>query len=171
MRRDGSSRFGPANNFHDFGSVGVGWLISQEKFFRKKLSFISFAKLRSSYGTTGNDQIGDYRFYDLFSSQQYAYQGIVGLTALNLFNPKLAWEETKKLEFGFELGLFKDKFLLNMSYYNNRSSNQLLYSNLPTQTGFSFLPINFPQLLKTVDGIFYQFYQHFFEQILFGRAP
>src|SRR5688500_1046683 len=59
-RRDGSSRFGDRNKFHNFWSVGIGWIFSEQKWMRKNLSFLSFGKLRASYGTTGNDQILDY---------------------------------------------------------------------------------------------------------------
>ncbi len=58
LRRDGSSRFGPENEFHDFGSVGAAWIFSKSQFIQKSLRFLSFGKLRGSYGTTGNDQIG-----------------------------------------------------------------------------------------------------------------
>lgn len=56
------SRFGPENNFHNFGEAGAAWIFSEEKFM-KEINFISFGKLRASYGTTGNDQIGDYRIF------------------------------------------------------------------------------------------------------------
>jgi TonB-linked SusC/RagA family outer membrane protein len=147
-RRDGSSRFGDNNKFHNFGSVGAAWIFSQENFIQKSLSFLSFGKLRTSYGTTGNDQIGDYRFYDLFNPALYSYQGTVGLTPTNLYNPGLAWEETRKLEAGLDLGFLKDRILLNGSYYRNRSSNQLLFYTLSTVTGFPSIPANFPAIVQ-----------------------
>lgn len=147
-RRDGSSRFGDNNKFHNFGSIGAAWIFSQEGFIQKGLPFLSFGKLRASYGTTGNDQIGDYRFYDLFNTTQYSYQGIVGLTPTSLYNPNLAWEETKKLEAGFDLGFLKDRILLNAGYYHNRSSNQLLFYTLSTVTGFPSIPANFPAVVQ-----------------------
>jgi len=56
-RRDGSSRFGAANQFHNFGSIGAAWIFSEEGFMKNKVSFLTFGKLKGSYGTTGNDQI------------------------------------------------------------------------------------------------------------------
>lgn len=147
-RRDGSSRFGANNKFHNFGSVGTAWIFSQENFIQKGLPFLSFGKLRGSYGTTGNDQIGDYRFYDLFNSTQYSYQGTVGLTPTSLYNPNLAWEETRKLEAGLDVGFLKDRIMLNGSYYRNRSSNQLLFYTLSTVTGFPSIPANFPAIVQ-----------------------
>ncbi len=84
--------------------LGAGWIFSKEQFFNRSLSFLSFGKLRVSYGTTGNDQIGDYSYYDLFSpTSSFGYQGIIGLTPQSFSNPFLAWEETKKAEGGLEL--------------------------------------------------------------------
>ncbi|HLX55077.1 MAG TPA: hypothetical protein VKR58_14120, partial [Aquella sp.] len=66
----------------------------------------------------------------------------------SLYNSGLAWEETKKFEGGIDLGLFNDRILMNVSYYLNRSSNQLLYYNLPAVTGFTTIPTNFPATVQ-----------------------
>src|SRR5690606_9100770 len=65
-RRDGSSRFGPRNQFANFGAVGAAWIFSNEKFF-KDHPLLSFGKIRGSYGLTGNDQIGNYEFLDTYT--------------------------------------------------------------------------------------------------------
>jgi TonB-linked SusC/RagA family outer membrane protein len=146
IRRDGSSRFGRNSAFHDFGSLGAGWIFSNEPFMKGSLPFISFGKLRVSYGTTGNDQIGDYQYLNLYgpSTVGIPYQGAVGLYPSSLTNPYLQWEETKKSEAGLDLGFLKDRLLLNVSYYRNRSSNQLLEYQLPVITGFTSITENFP---------------------------
>ncbi len=92
-RRDGSSRFGPQNELHDFGAIGAGWIFSQERLIKNNLSILSFGKLRGSYGTTGNDQIGDYQFLSLYNptSVPNAYQGSSGLLPNGLSNPYLQW--------------------------------------------------------------------------------
>lgn len=141
-RRDGSSRFGPAKQLHNFASVGVGWIFSNEQLVKKQFDFISFGKIKASYGTSGNDQVGDYRFLDLYSPTSLLYQGTTGLSIDNLFNPELAWEETRKLEIGTDLGLFKDRINLNISWYRNQSSNQLAGYSLPTTTGFARIDAN-----------------------------
>lgn len=149
-RRDGSSRFGSANQFHDFAAVGAGWLFSQEHFIQDNLSFLSFGKLRGSYGTTGNDQIGDYQFMSLYTPVSYSqpYQGVTGLNLNGLTNPYLEWEVTKKSEVGLELGFLKDRILLNSNYFINRSSNELLPYNLPIITGFGSVTENFPAKIQ-----------------------
>lgn len=147
-RRDGSSRFGPADEFHDFWSIGGAWIFTKEDFMKDLPKILSFGKLRASYGTTGNDQIADYAFYNLFTSSTYPYQGSTGLTPSGLYNPFLEWEETKKLEGGLELGFVNDRIVFSASYYYDRSSNQLLRSSLPSITGFPNITTNFPATVQ-----------------------
>lgn len=143
-RRDGSSRFGPGRQFANFGAVGIGWIFSKESFMEPASSFLSFGKLRVSYGTSGNDQIGDYQYLSTYRSVQYPYLGVQGLYPNNLFNNNFAWELNKKLEGGVELGFLKDRFLITASYYRNRSSNQLVGYDLPIITGFTSVTANLP---------------------------
>ncbi|HVU95503.1 MAG TPA: SusC/RagA family TonB-linked outer membrane protein [Puia sp.] len=147
-RRDGSSRFGPDNQFHNFGSLGVGYIFSKEKAFTENLSFLSFGKIRGSYGTTGNDQIGDYQYLSLYQTAPIPYQGIGSLVPTGLSNPQLAWEETRKFEGGLDLGFMKDRVLIHASYYHNRSSNQLVSTPLPSITGFAFISENLPAIVQ-----------------------
>jgi TonB-linked SusC/RagA family outer membrane protein len=149
-RRDGTSRFGPANQFHDFESGGLAWIFSEEGFVKRNLRVVSFGKLRMSYGSTGNDQIGDYTYLSLFNPT-YApipYQGIRTIAPINLSNPYLQWEDTKKWEGALDLGLLKDRILFNGNYYIDRSSNQLLAYALPYVTGFNSIASNFPATVQ-----------------------
>ncbi|WP_300439157.1 SusC/RagA family TonB-linked outer membrane protein [Christiangramia sp.] len=143
-RRDGSSRFGPNNRFANFGAVGTAWIFSEEAFIKNSLSFISFGKLRGSFGTTGNDQIGDYGYLDAYE----ATRGTGGLYPTALANPDYSWEVNKKLEGGLELGLFKNRFNLGLSWYRNRSSNQLVGYTLPAITGFGSVQANLPATVE-----------------------
>lgn len=156
VRRDGSSRFGLANRFHNFASSGVAWIFSEEKWAKTSLSFLSFGKLRISYGTTGNDQIPDYSFLNLYAPVNVGvpYQGILGIITLNLFNPYLQWEETRKLQAGLDLGFASDRILLNITYQRNRSSNQLLNYTLPSTTGFKTITSNFPAIIQNTSWEF-----------------
>lgn len=148
VRRDGSSRFGPNRQFHNFGSGGVGWVFSKEDFMSGARRVLSFGKLSASYGTTGNDQIGNYTFYDLYNSVTYPYQNVVGINPTRLYNPNLAWEETRKLEGSIDLGFLKDKLLAKFAYYRNRSSDQLVQYPLSTVTGFSSISLNLPAVVQ-----------------------
>lgn len=141
-RRDGSSRFGPGKQFANFGAVGAAWLFSEEKTIKAKASFLSFGKLRTSYGLTGNDQIGDYQYLDTYQSSGSVYDGTVGLTPIRLFNPNFSWENNRKIETAVELGFLKDRIFTTVSWYSNRSSNQLIGMPLPATTGFTSLQSN-----------------------------
>ncbi|WP_316835497.1 SusC/RagA family TonB-linked outer membrane protein [Pedobacter nutrimenti] len=149
-RRDGSSRFGPQSQFHNFAAIGSAWIFSNESLIKEHLSLLSFGKLRASYGVTGNDQIGDYRFLSLYSplQQEIPYQGVVAYQPNRLTNPYLEWEETRKLQFGLDLGFLKDRILLNANYYINRSSNQLGSYFFPVTTGFFSIDQNRPDKVK-----------------------
>jgi len=147
-RRDGSSRFGPGKQFANFGAIGVGWVFSQENFIHKSFPFLSFGKLRASYGSAGNDLIGDYQYITTYSSTAFPYQGVQGLYPNNLFNPDYSWEVNKKLELAIEGGLFKDRIYFAASYYRNRSSNQLVGYPVSRITGFGSVVSNLPALVQ-----------------------
>lgn len=149
-RKDGSSRFGPNKRIANFASAGVGWIFSNESFFKKQLPFISYGKLRASYGTSGNDQLDDYSYYDLYNFTSYnpTYQSTQGLLPAGLFNPELAWEVNKKAELGLELGLWRDMLAISVSFYRNRSGNQLVTHPLPAITGFASVTDNLPALVQ-----------------------
>ena len=141
-RRDGSSRFGPNNRFANFGAVGSAWLFSKENFL-SNTSWLSFGKLRGSYGIAGSDNIGDAQYRDTYSvASTSIYNGVVGLVPTRLFNGNFSWEKTKKLELALETSFFKERIGLNVSYYRNRSDNQLVGLPLPATTGFSSVQAN-----------------------------
>ncbi len=148
-RRDGSSRFGPNNKFGNFGSVGAGWIFSEEKFIKNSLSFLSFGKLRGSYGTTGSDNIGDYLYTSLLSSSpydEYATNSLLIPTALP--NPAIQWEKTTKMDIGLELGFFKGRVMLNTTWYKSSSDNLLVDMPLPSTTGYSSIKSNFEGVVQ-----------------------
>ena len=146
-RRDGSSRFGPGKRFANFGAVGAAWIFSNESFMEDS-SFLSFGKLRGSYGVTGNDRIGDYGYLNSWGPSQYPYQGGSGLDPDGLFNPDFAWERNVKLEGGLELGFLGDRLFVQIGYYRNRSDNQLLRMPLPSSVGFSNVQANLPATVQ-----------------------
>lgn len=146
-RRDGSSRFGPGKQYALFGAIGAVYIFSKEEFFKTAVPFISFGKLRASFGTTGNDQLGDYQYLDTYSSSGL-YQGVVGLAPTRLSNPDFAWETNKKMEGAIDLGFLQNRLLLNISYYQNRSSNQLVGFPLAPTTGFPSIQGNFPAVIQ-----------------------
>lgn len=136
-RRDGSSRFGPGKRFGNFGAVGFAWIFSLEPAVRENVSVLSFGKVRASYGTTGSDQIPDYQYHKSYDVLPNLYQNTINLVPSALHNPDFGWEETQKLEAAIETGWFSDRVFVELAWYRNRSSNQLIQYQLPGTTGFS----------------------------------
>lgn len=147
-RRDGSSRFGPEERFANFGAIGGAWIFSSENFIKNNIHWLSFGKLRASYGISGNDQIGDYKFYDLWNSASVTYQGVTGLIPISAFNPVYGWESNRKLEFAGEFGFLKDRITISAAYYRHMSGNQLVNYNLPRHAGFPSIIQNLPALVR-----------------------
>jgi len=145
VRRDGSSRFGDNNKLHNFYSVGAAWLFTEERSFKSSIPFLSTGKLRVNYGTTGNDQIGDYGYESLLQNSVWGmpYQDLVSIKPDRHNNPDLQWEETRKLNVGLDLGFFNERISLGGNWFRNRSSNQLIDYQLPLMTGFRTVTANF----------------------------
>ncbi len=140
-RRDGSSRFGNDRRYANFGAVGGAWLFSEEQFL-KGVEWLSFGKLRTSYGIAGNDQIGDYQFYDTYQSTGGSYGGNSGLVPQRLYNKNFGWELTKKFEVALDGALFNERINFGVAYYHNISSNQLVGIPMPATVGFTSIQAN-----------------------------
>ncbi len=147
-RRDGSSRFGPGRQFGNFGAVGAAWVFTNEDFIKNGASFISYGKLRASFGTTGSDAIGNYQYLHTYSATTYPYNGTTGLYLTRLYNPDYAWETNRKVEAGLELGLIRDRIFVSASWYRNRSSNQLVGLPLSVITGQPSVQFNLPATVE-----------------------
>src|SRR5690606_18293738 len=96
-RKDASSRFGPNNKLAGFASVGAAWIFSSEAGIKESLPFLSFGKLKMSYGSTGNDRVDNYlyeTYYNSYNTSYYSpgYQGISTIGPGVGANPALAWE-------------------------------------------------------------------------------
>lgn len=152
LRRDGSTRFGPDHRFGNFWDIGAGWIFSNENF-AKSIKFLSFGKLRASYGVTGNDQIQDYLYNSLYSSSG-TYQNNAALIPSSIDNPTLHWQTTYKMEFGLDLAFLNRKVELTANYYRTRTPDQLGYLTLSSQAGFNSYISNFDALIQNTGGEF-----------------
>jgi TonB-linked SusC/RagA family outer membrane protein len=146
-RRDGSSRFGPDRQFANFGALGLAWIFTANSLVKEQISWLSFGKVRGSYGITGSDQIPNYGFLDTYSSAP-TYQGGAALYPTRLANPDYSWESNQKLELAFDLGFFNDKIFFSAAWYRNRSGNQLVGYSLPDITGFPSVQYNLPATVQ-----------------------
>jgi len=142
FRADGSSKFAPGERWGYFPSGALSWRMSDEGFM-KHLKFISDAKLRLSYGETGNNRVGDFPYLDQITqpnSAGYSYgngspsKGAI-LTAFG--NTSLKWETTKQVNIGYDLSLFKQRVNLTVDLYRKTTHDLLLQALLPYTTGLS----------------------------------
>ncbi len=142
-RYDGSSKFGQNNKYAFFPSVGLGWMISNESFLKENPT-ISRLKLHTSYGITGNSEIGTYRSLAMVSqSNAIIGDGLNVVSYLdNMPNPDLKWEKTAQWDLGFELGLFNNRLNFDISYYHKKTSDLLLERPVPESTGYSSIMDN-----------------------------
>ncbi|QCX53479.1 TonB-dependent receptor [Elizabethkingia sp. JS20170427COW] len=141
IRKDGSSRFGRDNRYDYFPSLSFGWAFSEENFLQDS-QFISFGKLRFSWGKTGNqDGIGNYDYFAL-AQGGYNYNNLTGISITNPGNKDLRWETNTQTNLGVDLTLWNGRVSLTYDYFNKKSED-LLY-NVPTlqTSGFSSMTKN-----------------------------
>ncbi len=132
-RNDASSRFGANNRKGSFYSVGASWRISQEEFI-KDLTWVDNLKLRGSYGTSGNDQIGLYDYKVNFSS--WNYDGMAGNALFKPGNPNLSWESSKSTTVGVDFMLLDGKLDGSFEWYNRVTSDLLYEVPISMVSGF-----------------------------------
>jgi TonB-linked SusC/RagA family outer membrane protein len=149
FRRDGSYAFGDNNKFANFFSGSLGWVVSNEKFF--KSDFINYLKIRGSYGITGNENVNPQ--YQRISTSIYSY-GLgqnagytfgaeptsIGATIASFKNDDLKWEQQAQLNAGFDLRFFKNKFSFSGDYFRKDISGLLFTPTLSLYLGTASLP-------------------------------
>ena len=138
VRRDRSSKFGPDKRAGWFYSGSLAWNITEEDFM-KDIHWLDIAKLRASYGITGNDQIGnDYAWISTISSDQNV---VFGTTAIPTYYPsgysnrQLGWEKNKQMDLGFDIGVFNALNIVVDLY--KRTSDIVMPANIPNFNGIA----------------------------------
>ncbi len=132
IRRDGSSRFHKDNRWGTFWSVGGAWRIKEEAFM-KDVKFVDNLKLKASYGTQGNDNVGyAHNYTDLYRVDRVS--GAAAFTKVNRGNPDLTWEKSRNFNVGFEAGLWK-RLNINFDFFIKETKDLLYASPLATSEG------------------------------------
>lgn len=133
MRADAFSAFGANSKWGYFPSVSLGWVASEEDFF-KKYDWLSYLKLRASYGKVGNSRgISSYASRDLY--QGGAYTSLNGYSAYQLGNPSLKWETSNKYDVGLDFNIINNRFNFVIDYFNNNISGLVLQAKPLYTTG------------------------------------
>ncbi|MBK5720586.1 TonB-dependent receptor [Dysgonomonas sp. Marseille-P4677] len=137
-RYDGSSKFGEDNKYAVFPSVGLGWMASNENFLKDN-QLISKLKLHTSYGVTGNSEIGTFKSLAVVSQSKTIIGDQLKIVSYldNMPNPSLKWERTGQWDIGADLGFFNNRLNLEASYYYKKTTDLLLDRPVPESTGYS----------------------------------
>jgi TonB-dependent starch-binding outer membrane protein SusC len=139
-RYDGSSRFGADNRYGLFYGAKAAWNIDRENFLQNS-NTISALRLRVSYGSTGNDQIGNFDGLGLYGGGGI-YNGNPGIAYTQLANPDLKWETTTLGNLGLDIGLFNGRLNLTAEVYNKQTKDVLFNLPLQSTTGFTSIAAN-----------------------------
>lgn len=147
IRRDGSSNFGPNNKWGVFPSLSVGWNLSEEKFMQN-IDFLSFLKLRASWGQLGNDNIGSFGYLSTIRIGNNADNYIlgpnqsllVGSSILKPGNPNLKWEASEQTNFGIDGSFFNGHLTANIDYYIKKTKDLLVALPVSYEAGFQTAP-------------------------------
>ncbi len=133
-RMDGDSRFGKNNQYGFFPAASAGWVLSKEKFLQDN-RLLSYLKIRSSYGVTGN--VPGFYFHARGAYAGTRYAGMPGIAQTRLGNPDLRWEKTTQTNLGIDFGLLDDRISGQVDYYVKNTDDLLLIVNIPETSGFS----------------------------------
>lgn len=140
IRRDGSSRFGPGNQYALLWSMGTSWVATNEEFLSDN-DILSNLIVRLSYGKTGNQfGIGDYQRLATFASTSFA--GQTAIIPATPGNNNLQWETAYKLNLGFDFSFLSDRISGTLDLYNDRTEDLFINQQLSRTTGFSSLEVN-----------------------------
>ncbi len=150
FRRDGYSGFGVNNPWGNFGSVGLGWVFSNERFMEGTQNWLDMAKLRLSWGSNGNREFGDvYRTLanlTLGSSMVYFNNGtstvVNSLFMDRLASPNLEWEKTNAYNVGLDFVLLDNRLTGSLDYYYKKTTDMIMSQRLPSFTGFGSITTN-----------------------------
>lgn len=136
IRRDGSSKFSPANRWGTFGSVGAGWVISSEEFF--KLEKINFLKLRAAWGKIGNSNgVPDNLYQPGVSNASSAVFGdniYTSVQAAYIPDPNVHWEVVRGIDLGLDIRALDNRFNLEVNWYDRTTSDILTSLEIPNDS-------------------------------------
>ena len=153
-RVDGSSRFGASNKYGFFPSASAAWRISEEGFMESLRDKISNLKLRTSFGYTGNTEIGVYESLATMGSNSWTIgnQLVTGFFPNRIPNPDLKWERTAQFDVGLDVGLFNNRLRITTDYYYKKTTDLLYDVAIPGTSGYQ-------TMLKNIGSVQNQGYE------------
>jgi TonB-linked SusC/RagA family outer membrane protein len=157
FRRDGSTSFAPGNQYGNFGGISLGWVVSNEDFFKKTFTFVDQLKLRASVGILGSDQsspsASGYTYLQQYNPQTGSSGGAVfdeadrgvGIKAAAINNPYITWDHQTKTDYGMDMQFLKSRLIVTTDYYWNHIYDGLttLSASTPATVGNTVPPENY----------------------------
>ena len=145
LRRDGSSRFGADNKWGNFPSVALSWRVANESFFKEIFPALNDFKIRTSFGTTGNQEIGQYQSLSTLYSLNYLFGNnvVAGFAPQRIPNKNLGWESTLQYDGGFDISLLNNRLQFTADYYYKKTKDLLLNVEIPWTSGYATSLQNF----------------------------
>jgi len=134
IRRDGNSKISPANRWETFGSIGLGWVLSEESFFKTALPGINYFKLRGAFGRLGNASIQNYAYQPTTTNGNNAVFGdnvYSAVTTAYTPDPNLRFEIIQGIDAGFDVRALDNRFNAEVSYYSKTTDGLLTSVTLP----------------------------------------
>ncbi|GEO02604.1 SusC/RagA family TonB-linked outer membrane protein [Adhaeribacter aerolatus] len=141
LRRDGTSRFATGSSrWGMFPSFSAGWRISEESFYN--LAWMPDLKVRASYGSLGNNAVGNYEYQAVYNAANYILNNnlFVGFAQTALSNAALTWESTYIANLGLDFGLFNNKLNGSLDVFDKRTKNILIDLPAPLVVGNASIP-------------------------------
>lgn len=153
-RLDASSNFALGNRWGWSPSIGAGWVVSQEDFFKDNISFVNFLKLKLNVGVTGDDRVGQRLWqerYEVSSTQGYLFGNYNGnsLNPAVIPNPMITWEKKRTMNFGVEMSLLNNKLDIGAEFFQNRTFDGFDRGTndiTPLYAGFLPPPVNYREV-------------------------
>ena len=140
VRRDGSSRFGPANRWGNFPSFSLGWKFSEETFM-KNIEAITFGKIRFGYGQTGSNARSGFPYLSAVVSDdhfRYSYNNTtstIGTGPSQIANTEIRWESVNMSNLGLDISLFDNRLSVTADVFNKVNDGMLMYKEVPATAG------------------------------------
>ena len=140
VRRDGISKLSPANRWNNFVGYSLGWNLANESFMTGVKDIFSQIKLRYSFSSVGNTEIGTYPYLGLASASPYGTQN--GIAFSQFGNDALTWETSNKTDFGVDLTTLNDRLKISFDYFKNDIDNLVFSEPVAPSLGVPFNRIN-----------------------------
>jgi TonB-linked SusC/RagA family outer membrane protein len=151
IRRDGSSQFASDNQWGNFPSFGLGWVISKEDFLNEN-KIINFLKLRGGWGRLGNQNVPiNQQTFSSGTGYAYDFGGSLysGTTIGSFVDPTLGWEITEETSVGLDFKLLDNKLSGSFDWYDKNTSNVILNVTPPLTVGTGATPAHAGEISNT----------------------